>query len=257
MSGSQFLSIGETARRSGLTVRALRYYEEQGLLAAVRGTNGQRYFADAQLRRLQQILVLKSIGLTLGQISAMLAGDDMDMEQVVAVQLAALRHRCGELKASIAGLETVLTRIKAGGAPDIDTLCDLIQSARSMEMENPYKEVIETYFTDEQLARLEARKPDPAVIEEGQAAWNRLLAKVEALAEADADPAGAEAQAAAKEWQALIDAFTQGDPDMEASLGRMYQERHDWPGDAKPPVGEAVWEFMAKARAARDMASGA
>ena len=43
MSGSQLLSIGETARRSGLTVRALRYYEEQGLLAAVRDSNGQRY----------------------------------------------------------------------------------------------------------------------------------------------------------------------------------------------------------------------
>ena len=124
-------------------------------------------------------------------------------------------------------------------------------------MENPYKDVIETYFTDAQLARLEARKPDQAVIEEGQAAWTRLLAKVEALAEANADPASAEAQSAVVEWQALIDAFTQGDAEIEASLGRMYQERHDWPGDAKPPLNEAVWAFMASAMAARDTASGA
>ncbi|MGI9385077.1 MAG: MerR family transcriptional regulator [Methyloligellaceae bacterium] len=257
MSGTQFLSIGETARRSGLTVRALRYYEEQGLLAAVRGSNGQRYFADAQLRRLQQVLVLKSVGLTLSQIRAMLSRDDMDMEQVVAVQLAALRHRCGELKAAIGSLEAVLKRIRAGGAPDIDTLCDLIQSARSMDMDNPYKDVIKAYFTDEQLARLEARKPDQEVLEKGQAAWAELLSKVEALAEAGADPAGAEAQAAAQEWQALVDSFTQGDADIEANLGRMYQERHDWPGAVKPPVNDTAWAFMAKAKAAREAASGA
>jgi DNA-binding transcriptional MerR regulator len=65
-------SIQQAARISGVTARTLRYYDEIGLLRPARvGSNGYRYYERAQLLRLQQILLLRDLGLdltTIGQV---------------------------------------------------------------------------------------------------------------------------------------------------------------------------------------------
>ena len=246
---STWLSIGETARRAGVSVRTLRFYEDQGLLRSVRSEGGHRHYAADGLRRLQQIVVLKSVGLSLARIQALLSGGDLELEQVLTVQRAALESRRDDVDDAIRGIDDALRRVRSGQELDIDALCDLIQSARRAEMENPYKDVIEKYFSPDQLARLEARRPDPDALEKGQAEWGALLRHVEGLVETGADPAGDAAQAAARKWQSLVDAFTQGDPDITASLGRMYQDQTNWPGAAKPPVDDRVWAFMNQALA--------
>lgn len=61
--------IAEVARMSGVTARTLRHYDEIGLLPPARiGTNGHRYYEERQLLRLQQILVLRTLGLGLPEI---------------------------------------------------------------------------------------------------------------------------------------------------------------------------------------------
>ncbi|MDO3635138.1 MerR family transcriptional regulator [Mycolicibacterium arseniciresistens] len=65
-------SIQQAARVSGVTARTLRYYDEIGLLRPARvGSNGYRYYEREQLLRLQQILLLRDLGLnltTIGQV---------------------------------------------------------------------------------------------------------------------------------------------------------------------------------------------
>lgn len=56
------MRIGELARRGGTTTRALRYYEEQGLLQPSRMNNGYRDYDDAALLRVQQIRALIDAG---------------------------------------------------------------------------------------------------------------------------------------------------------------------------------------------------
>jgi DNA-binding transcriptional MerR regulator len=55
--------IGEVAQRSGVSVRALRYYEEQGLLHSERSPGGQRHYADAAVDRVRFIQNLYAAGL--------------------------------------------------------------------------------------------------------------------------------------------------------------------------------------------------
>ncbi|MFC4603916.1 MerR family transcriptional regulator [Rhodococcus kronopolitis] len=63
-------SIADVARMSGVTARTLRHYDDIGLLEpAYVGTNGYRYYEDGQLLRLQQILVLRELGLGLAEIA--------------------------------------------------------------------------------------------------------------------------------------------------------------------------------------------
>jgi len=68
-----WLSIGETAARSGVAASALRFYEDEGLVHAERTAGGQRRFARDTLRRLAFIRAAQLVGLTLEEISAALA----------------------------------------------------------------------------------------------------------------------------------------------------------------------------------------
>ena len=67
------LTIGELAQRTGLSVSAIRFYEEKGLVAAVRTRGNQRRFLRADIRRLSFALIAQQLGLTLAEIQAELA----------------------------------------------------------------------------------------------------------------------------------------------------------------------------------------
>lgn len=64
------LAIGEVARRSGLAVSAIRYYEQLGLIASERTGGGQRRFHRFVLRRLAVIHAARRVGVPLARIAA-------------------------------------------------------------------------------------------------------------------------------------------------------------------------------------------
>jgi len=70
---SDLLSIGEIARRTGLSVSAIRFYEEQHLIEPVRTGGNQRRFFRSDIRRLSFILIAQRLGLSLTEIKAELA----------------------------------------------------------------------------------------------------------------------------------------------------------------------------------------
>lgn len=66
------LPIGEMARRTGLSVATIRFYEEQGLIRPMRAPGGQRRFRRADLRRLSFVRIAQGLGFTLAEIRAQL-----------------------------------------------------------------------------------------------------------------------------------------------------------------------------------------
>ena len=62
------LPVGEVAHRSGFAPSALRYYEAQGLVSAVRTSGGQRRYERSVLRRLAFIRAASNVGLSLDEI---------------------------------------------------------------------------------------------------------------------------------------------------------------------------------------------
>lgn len=64
------LTIGELARRTGLSVSAIRFYEARGLVAAIRTGGNQRRFLRSDIRRLSFALIAQRCGLTLAEIEA-------------------------------------------------------------------------------------------------------------------------------------------------------------------------------------------
>ena len=69
---SELLSIGETARRSGVATSALRFYEARGLIKSSRQAGNQRRYHRAMLRRIAIIRVAQTLGLSLAEIATAL-----------------------------------------------------------------------------------------------------------------------------------------------------------------------------------------
>lgn len=67
------LAIGDLAQRTGLSVSAIRFYEERGLISSFRTRGNQRRFERHEIRRLSFVIVAQRLGLTLKQIEAELA----------------------------------------------------------------------------------------------------------------------------------------------------------------------------------------
>ncbi len=70
MPQTALLSIGDLARRTGLSVSAIRFYEQRGLVSAIRSGGNQRRFLRSDIRRLSFALIAQRLGLTLAEISA-------------------------------------------------------------------------------------------------------------------------------------------------------------------------------------------
>jgi len=132
-------SIQQVARLSGVTARTLRHYDDIGLLRPARvGANGYRYYEQAELLRLQQILLLRELGVDLPTIAAVVDGE--------RDQIEALRCHHRRLVEQGARLDRLVRTVAA-------TIAHL---ERGTDM--PAEELFEGFrFNREVLADLEAR----------------------------------------------------------------------------------------------------
>jgi DNA-binding transcriptional MerR regulator len=110
---SESWSIQQVARLSGVSARTLRYYDEIGLLPPARiGANGYRYYRQPQLLRLQEILLLRELGLDLRHIGQVVDGerDKLDALRHHHDRLLAERDRFAQLARTVATTITSLQR---------------------------------------------------------------------------------------------------------------------------------------------------
>ncbi|MGP4081101.1 MerR family transcriptional regulator [Pseudalkalibacillus sp. R45] len=85
--------VGELAELTGITVRTLRYYDQIGLLSpSYYSDSGYRLYDDRDLSRLQQILSLKDVGLSLEEIKGILSDTNYDPAEVVSLQIDRLKE---------------------------------------------------------------------------------------------------------------------------------------------------------------------
>jgi MerR family transcriptional regulator, redox-sensitive transcriptional activator SoxR len=69
----RFISIGALSKRTGVAVSAIRFYEQKGLLTALRSSGNQRRFLRSDIRRVSFILIAQKLGLGLVEIEQELA----------------------------------------------------------------------------------------------------------------------------------------------------------------------------------------
>lgn len=105
--------IGELANAAGATVRALRYYEQQGLLHPGRAANGYREYDETAVGLVSNIRLLLSLGLTSHDVRAFLPclGEDIADAPVCAASSHVIARRLAEVEKKMSALDVVRTRL--------------------------------------------------------------------------------------------------------------------------------------------------
>jgi DNA-binding transcriptional MerR regulator len=195
----QWFGPGEAARRLGVTTKALRVYEREGLVVPHRAESGWRLYGPAQIARLHQIIVLRDLGLPLKAIKT-LVGTQSRLRDVLRLQRESLMAQQGKLGRAIALIETAERQLDAGRDLSLDDLTTLT------------KETVVQQSTDnkEFAARMEAviAEQDPS----GQA--SRAFDQVKTDLGPISDEAKAELKAKMADFARLAEA---GDVNSEAA----------------------------------------
>lgn len=128
-----WLTAAQCAKRVGLTVRALRLYEQTGLIHPHRTDTNWRLYGAREIARLNEILTLKRLGLSLQHIARLLAGQATDLDRMLHMQNAALRERLARTQHSLAIVDALRAKTTAGVAISIEELLQLAKDTMMTE----------------------------------------------------------------------------------------------------------------------------
>ncbi|MCX4997761.1 MerR family transcriptional regulator [Streptomyces longwoodensis] len=114
----RLMRIGEVARGAGVSVRAVRYYEQQGLLTADRSPAGQRLYRQDAIARVRFFQQMYAAGLTSRRITELLpcwdAGHtDADQRAMLRAERERIQARIDELEAARDRLDQVIAQTDA------------------------------------------------------------------------------------------------------------------------------------------------
>jgi DNA-binding transcriptional MerR regulator len=150
--GTGLLTIGELARATGLTVRTIRYWSDEGVLPPVsRSTGGYRLYDAESAARLELIRTLRELGLGLDDVRGVLAGE-RTVAEVAAAHVAALDAQIRSLKVTRAVLSSVARR---GSSTEETTLMNKLARLSAAERTR----IIDD-FMEETFGGLDTADPD-------------------------------------------------------------------------------------------------
>jgi len=225
------LKVGELAKQTGLSVRTLHYYDEIGLLMPSHRTEAEhRLYSDRDIIRLQQILSLRQLGLSLSEISDCLENPDYSLPQVIDLHRDRLREQIALSHSLLKRLNGIAQGLQTSQSVAVETL---IETMETITMSG-------RYFTAEQQAVLEDR------FEAHEAEWQDLLTQVQSEMANGTELNSPNVRYLARRWLSSMKTFVDGDNDIYAALARMVQQE----GPAADHWGHmdgATFEYMLKA----------
>ena len=122
-------SIGEAARRSGVKVETIRFYERSGLIdPPPRTAGGHRVYGADAVKRLNFVRRARALGFTLDQVRGLLALADeretscAEVERLARAQLDQVRGRIDDLQRMDAVLDEMVARCAGGSVPECPIL---------------------------------------------------------------------------------------------------------------------------------------
>ncbi len=225
------------AKRFGVSVKALRVYEDAGLLKPARTVAGWRIYREPELERLSAILALKQLGLPLKRIGELLRGAG-DLAAALALQEAALEDAKSEAEQALALVRAARAKLAGRQRLSPDELGNLVRSTAMSEFKwtDKMEAMAQKHYTQEQLRELRARPFSAEDQARVSAAWAKVFADIDALG-ANADPGSDEALEIGRRARALINEFTQGDPALLKAVTGMKKDMMADPEIAKQGPG--------------------
>ncbi|MBW6423055.1 MerR family transcriptional regulator [Rhizobium sp. XQZ8] len=128
-SSARYLNPSEAAERLGISQKALRLYEKQGLLTPDRTAAGWRTYGPAEMARATEIAALRALGLSLAQVKRVLNGDPQSLAPALAAHQKKLEEELGRLATAVATVRDLRSNLADGHPPRMHELSRLARPA--------------------------------------------------------------------------------------------------------------------------------
>ncbi len=208
------LKVGELAKRTGLTVRALHHYESIGLLHPIgRSDSGYRLYGRDDVARLHGIKALRRMGLSLVDVGQLLDGGAVTLPALLARQIDALDQEIAQAQALRERLGVIQSILEGGGQPQID---DWLTSLSMMNTFEQYFSAGELKLVFERWMRCKSE-------------WPPLLQAVREAMDRGVPADSLELQPLARRWMDVSARWMDGDLALLNRWGSMLREQHGLP----------------------------
>lgn len=225
-----YMTVGQAARRMGVTVRTLQYYDREGLLSpSAESEGGRRLYTHKDLLMLHQIISLKSLGFSLNDIKNRLVTLETpaDVERALAEQASGIEEKIRQLNDSLSAIEQLRREVMQMQTVDFKKYADIIVNLR---INNEFYFLIK-YFDDDTLEHIRNKFDE----ESGKAFIRRFSSISERILELqknDVPQDSDQCQSLTKEFWDMVTEFTGGDMTMLPKLIELGSfesgEKNEW-----------------------------
>ncbi|XCP87006.1 MerR family transcriptional regulator [Roseburia hominis] len=211
-----FMTVGEAAKKMGVTVRTLQYYDKEGLLSpSAESEGGRRLYTDKDLITLHQIMSLKSLGFSLDDIKQRLISLETpaDVANALTEQADDIRKKIEQLTASVTAIEQLKTEVLQMQTVNFKKYADIIVN---LQMKNDSYYLIKR-FDDDTLDHIRSQFDKESGLD-FMDRFNRLSDEIVQFQRESVPPESDKCQQVVKEYWGLIMEFTNGDMSMLPKL---------------------------------------
>jgi DNA-binding transcriptional MerR regulator len=211
-----YMTVGEVAKKIGVTVRTLQYYDKEGLLSpSAESEGGRRLYTDKDLVTLHQIISLKSLGFSLEDIKQRLIslGTPADVANALTEQADDIRKKIEQLTASLTAIEQLKAEVLQMQTVNFKKYADIIVN---LQMKNDSYYLIKR-FDDDTLDHIRSQFDKESGLDFIEK-FILLSDEIVQLQKENVPPESEKCQQVVKEYWGLIMEFTNGDMSMLPKL---------------------------------------
>ncbi|EOS77290.1 hypothetical protein C817_03950 [Dorea sp. 5-2] len=224
-----YMTVGEVAKKMGVTVRTLQYYDKEGLFSpSAESKGGRRLYTDKDLITLHQIISLKFLGFSLDDIKKRLTSLDTpdDIANALTEQADDIRKEIERLTASLTAIEQFKKEVLQMQEVNFKKYADIIVN---LQMKNEFFYLIKR-FDDDTLDHIRNRFDKESGLD-FMDRFNRLSNEILRLQKDNVPPESEKCQQITEAYWNLIMEFTGGDVSMIPKLveiGNIDHAANEW-----------------------------
>ena len=211
-----YMTVGEVAKKMGITVRTMQYYDKEGLLSpSAESEGGRRLYTDKDLVTLHQILSLKSLGFSLDDIKSRIISLETptDVATALTEQADSIREKIEQLTDSLTAIEQLKAEVLQMQTVNFKAYADIIVN---LQMKNGSYYLIKR-FDDDTLDHIRNQFDRESGLD-FMDRFNRLSDEIVQFQKENVPPESEKCQRVVKEYWGLIMEFTNGDMSMLPKL---------------------------------------
>lgn len=228
MTEKRLYSVGELAELSGTTIRTIQYYDKINLLTAKRDENRNlRYYTQADLLTLQQILFYKKLGISLKDINRYLVNTKnlSEIKAILKKQSEILFQKEMEIKMNIAIIEAIVATLDTDKNYDLEPMMKIALGLNKQSI----LDYTNIGFDQKTSEKFEEKYPNDNDVIEFYWQWKQLILEATSYKLNNTPHQSDKGYHFGKKWDNFVKSATGDDPEMIAAFEKGLEQSHQWP----------------------------